>query len=329
MPIVGDLEDEDSATAGPSARELLTACPLTFLRLLSYASKRNNAADKMVGRCVGTGGGEASKHRSRKSHRRRTESIDDDASIDTTCDGLSDDEHRHGRDDRDCSGKDHADVSASFRSDSSGQLSIISKRVIEIAGSCLSRIAMEIDLASAPRGAMESVLCLLHPTVHTLVREQAALVLGATAGQGHDVIAAKDAGLFALLRSSRNTGDTSGGAGGYGEGNVTVPLSESPLSDEEEEGEGVEARRTRLWRRFCAGMVGGKGAQVGSGWEMVEGRLSQTNSARGNIPNVARNEVTALSTLVSHNWQRLNVATVNCGVLSFSYGWRCLRRPVR
>ncbi|CAN0023315.1 unnamed protein product, partial [Scytosiphon promiscuus] len=134
---------------------------------------------------------------------------------------------------------------------------VVPEPIISIMGSCLSRVAQEIDLAAEPPGAMESVLSLLVPSAGQLVREQVALTLGAIAGQGFQ--------LLTEFRTAEGVPRQSSGAGGGGAGScidfdckgsgddVTLP----------QPGEGRRrGKRFILWRQFCAGLVKGSGAQV-------------------------------------------------------------------
>lgn len=126
--------------------------------------------------------------------------------------------------------------------------------ITAIAGSCLSYIAQEIDIPSDPHGAMASVLSLLLPSAGSAVRAQAALTLGAIAGQGYYAV-------------------------GTSRASISIDGEEIRTRDEEEEvgrrrretvvGDDVQKRRARkdgrrlvLWTKFCATVIGGTGAQV-------------------------------------------------------------------
>lgn len=113
-------------------------------------------------------------------------------------------------------------------------------------------MAHEIDLAAGPRGAMESVLTLLLPPAGLIVREQAALTLCAIAGQGYKRALCFQARLAATSAANGRCDGSGGGHAGVIDG-ALLP---------EAGGGGRQSQRVTLWRRFCAGVVGGSGAQV-------------------------------------------------------------------
>lgn len=117
-------------------------------------------------------------------------------------------------------------------------------------------MAREIDLAAGPRGAMESVLSLLSPPTGLLVREQAALALGAIAEEGYRIALAFQEKVAEKLGVGEEGTGRSCGSGGKSPGLNGGALREG-------EGNIREGTRLILWRRFCSGVVGGKGAQVG------------------------------------------------------------------
>lgn len=218
----GNVEGIGSSIAGdglpekppPSTREVMSACALTLLRLLSHAAKH---------------------HLHSSSSSRRS--------------GMG--------------------ATAEHVNDSSNSISRggVSDTIIAVTGSCLSHVAQAIDLAAAPRGAMESVLTLLLPSAGLLVREQAALTLGAIAGQAFRVLAdfhATRAAATAAAAEAANGNSHAGrgGGGGYGAGGCGggEGLVVDALAEAGEDGR--EAKRILLWRRFCTGVVGGTGAQV-------------------------------------------------------------------
>lgn len=198
----------------PSTREAMSTCALTLLRVLSHATKHRNNLDSSSS---GGGGG-------RDGVRKTAEHVNGKSS-DNSSSSHADDNNRH-----------HHSIRRGGVPDT----------IIAVTGSCLSRVAQAIDLAAAPRGAMESVLTLLLPSAGLLVREQAALALGAIAGQA-----------FRVLADSRPTRATTAGVADEVSHVVGVSLTTDAAGED-----GPEGKRILLWRRFCAGVVGGTGAQV-------------------------------------------------------------------
>lgn len=197
----------------PSTREAMSTCALTLLRVLSHATKYHldSSSSSSSGGDSGTDGvGTTAEHVNGQSN----------------SNSSNDDSNRH------------------YSSRRGG----VPDTIIAVTGSCLSRVAQAIDLAAAPQGAMESVLTLLLPSAGLLVREQAALAIGAIAGEA-----------FRVLADSRPTRSTSAVADEVS--HVVDSLNDAAGEDE------PKGKRILLWRRFCAGVIGGMGAQV-----IVEGR---------------------------------------------------------
>lgn len=145
----------------------------------------------------------------------------------------------------------------------------IPDQIIAAVGCCLSFVAQEIDLAAGPRGAMESVLSLLLPPAGLRVREQAALILGVIAGHGRRLSSEFEAASSGFQARSATVVAAAGRGGGNtigdntgGEGGGAIGASDGVRG----EGFGIigggQGERLTLWRRFCAGIVGGTGAQV-------------------------------------------------------------------
>lgn len=128
----------------------------------------------------------------------------------------------------------------------------ISDAVVSLLGSCLPRVAREIDLTVNPRGVMESILRLLLPSNSMLVREQAALALGAIASEAHDVASQVSTlvsePLFSLYPAAEDKSCDLAAPGGCG-----VPTGDDVAQ---------EKPRLKLWRHFCASLVTATGAQV-------------------------------------------------------------------
>lgn len=229
-----ETNDGDAAeTSAPSGRSVLAACSLTLLRLLSHASlchsrthcETDDSGDNRGGRvddintnsrssCAGAGNA---------------------ADARTLVDGIV-------TDDSTTTGWDKVE-----KTNPTADGHTISDAIITIAGSCLSRVAREIDFAAGPRGAMEGVLSLLLPSTSLIVREQAALTLAEIAGQGYEVALGSQVANKAEARRDDNIVGRVGGLvmSGIGSG-------------------GREELRLILWRHFCAGVVAGRGSQVGT-----------------------------------------------------------------
>lgn len=157
---------------------------------------------------------------------------------------------------------DNNNSNSSHNNNNSNNRRGVPDAIIAVTGSCLSRVAQAIDLAAAPRGAMESVLTLLLPSAGLRVREQAALTLGAIAGQAFRVLADSHATRTTavadeVLHVGCGGGGGDGVGGGSGGGTALVFGALADAGEDKREG-----RRVLLWRRFCAGVVGGTGAQV-------------------------------------------------------------------
>ena len=147
----------------------------------------------------------------------------------------------------------------SSTTDTSGDGNGIPDEIIAVAGCCLSFVALEIDLAAGPRGAMESVLSLLLPAAGLRVREQAALTLGVIAGQGHQLSSNFQAKLAPAVAAAAAAAAVNTG-GFVGRDGITIGASDG--DPRETGGIRQKGKRLMLWRRFCAGIVEGTGAQV-------------------------------------------------------------------
>lgn len=137
---------------------------------------------------------------------------------------------------------------------------VVSDPIIAVVGSCLAYVAQAIDLAAGPPGALESVLTLLLPPAGLLVREQAALTLGAIAGQGFQILT-----VLRKARAASAAASSPGGGGGRGVGFGGELLSGRDVGGAVPEWRerSKEGNQLLLWRLFCTGVVGGTGAQVG------------------------------------------------------------------
>lgn len=111
-----------------------------------------------------------------------------------------------------------------------------------IVGSSMAFIAREIDIPSVPRGAMATLLSLLPRGGTMAVRESAALALSVIAGRGYGTASTSVEGLAQIETA---------------EGERCALGFETSVTDTA----GGE-RHPVSWRRFCANMVGGDGAQV-------------------------------------------------------------------
>ena len=156
---------------------------------------------------------------------------------------------------------------------------------ITVVGSCLAHVAQAIDLSAGPRGALESVLTLLLPAAGLLVREQAALTLGAIAGQGFQ--------LLTELREARAASaavSSPGGGGGGGGGELLSGRDARGVMPGEEGGGRREGKRLLLWRLFCTGVVRGTGAQVGMNDRLMFGCLAASTRSPSARPSVFGSE---------------------------------------
>lgn len=143
--------------------------------------------------------------------------------------------------------------------------------IVAVVGSCLANVAQAVDLAAGPRGALESVLTLLLPPAGLLVREQAALTLGAITEQGFQILA----DLREARAAEASASSSPGGGGGGGDGERFSSAAVGGALTEIGEGR-REGKRLLLWRLFCTGVVGGTGAQVGAHEEGVPFLLRHT-----------------------------------------------------
>lgn len=218
-----------------SPRHILSKCALTLLGLLSQVAKHHAYRRSSVG-VESTGNDPNCKIISRSGRTGSTSSNDVSSNI------------------------DHSETTGMSNSNG-GNSSIggVPHSIVAIAGSCLSRVAQDIDLSAGPPGAMESVLALLLPSAGLLVREQAALTLSAIAGQGFQTLSdfrTEKAAVAAVA------GWSCGGGGNDSERNGgSDDAAQWPGPGEG----GRERKRLLLWGRFCAGVVEGTGAQVSAG----------------------------------------------------------------
>ncbi|CAM9152661.1 unnamed protein product, partial [Ectocarpus sp. 13 AM-2016] len=225
---------DDSITDRPSMSpcDILSKCALTLLGLLSQTAKHHAYRRSSVG-VESTGNDPNCKRISSSGRTGSASSNDVSRNIDLS----------------ETTGKSNSN---------GGNSSIggVPHSIVAIAGSCLSRVAQDIDLAAGPPGAMESVLALLLPSAGLLVREQAALTLSAIAGQGFQTLSDFRMEKPAVATAARWS---CGGGGNYSERNGgSDDAARWPGPGEG----GRERKRLLLWGRFCAGVVEGTGAQI-------------------------------------------------------------------
>ncbi|CBN79756.1 conserved unknown protein [Ectocarpus siliculosus] len=225
---------DDSITDRPSMspRHILSKCALTLLGLLSQVAKHHAHRRSSVG-VESTGNDPNCKRMSRSGRTGSTSSTKVSSNI------------------------DHSETTGKSNSNG-GNSSIggVPHSIVAIAGSCLSRVAQDIDLAAGPPGAMESVLALLLPSAGLLVRQQAALTLSAIAGQGFQTLSDFRTEKAAVAAAARWS---CGGGGNDSERNGgSDDAAQWPGQGEG----GRERKRLLLWGTFCAGVVEGTGAQI-------------------------------------------------------------------
>eukprot|EP00752_Nemacystus_decipiens_P007651 g6840.t1 len=244
-----------------TTREVLSACALTLLRLLSFAAKHH----------VRRGGGGRD---TRPDKAEQTATRTNNNNSDTSNNGgdviTINNNHITNSTHLLCP-PPSSDVEASADTDAKANANVanntretrrhnvgVPDAIVAVVGSCLAYVAEAIDLAAGPRGALESVLTLLLPAAGLLVREQAALALGAIAGQGFQILT--DLREARAGSAADPTPDGGGDSRGRGELVNGVATGGAMLEDV---GEGNrEEKRLLLWRSFCTGVVGGIGAQV-------------------------------------------------------------------
>lgn len=249
-----------------TTREVLSACALTLLRLLSFAAEHpacsgpsgssttrfDNAQKTTV--CTKTGDGTDTTNNDSKVVVINHNDINNHEMHFTRPPSLSQPhsaQHETSDEDVDAATSTLNDNHDAARHHSGG----VPDAIIPVVGSCLAHVAQAIDLAAGPRGALESVLTLLLPAAGLLVREQAALTLGAIAEQGLQ--------LLTDLREARDASAAVSSPGqGSGDGGEYARDVPRAMPGEAREGR-REGKRLHLWRLFCTGVVGGNGAQVG------------------------------------------------------------------
>lgn len=258
-----------------TTREVLSACALTLLRLLSFAAKHyvysgSNGSSSLPD-SVETGAAHTNVSNNSSDTNNNSGGIiiinnNDTGNDDTlavrqpTWSQAHATQHVTGEGNAktDTSSNTHANATvnaASDNRDTRHHSGGVPDAIVAVAGSCLAHVAQAIDLAAGPRGALESVLALLLPPAGLLVREQAALTLGAIAGQGFQILTD--------LREAREASAADSSPSGGGGNELFNGIAAGAAMPEEAGGGRREGKRLLLWRLFCTGVVGGTGAQVG------------------------------------------------------------------
>lgn len=258
-PVPDTARGDAPEKMAPSIRQVMSACALTLLRLLSYVATN-----------YGKNSGDQKRTTSSSSS---SSSLKDDRTNNTDNDGIIITSAKTNSENSTGTGTGTASAETLHPADPIHHYAV-PPALVAITGSCLSRVAHEIDLAAGPRGAMASVLSLLLPPAGLHVREQAALALGAIAGQGYNAAIAFQAKASAAAAADGGAGAGAGGGGGFGGGGFGGGgfggggLGGGGFGGgmcgvmPEHSGGGREGRGVTLWRRFCAGVVGGTGAHV-------------------------------------------------------------------